>query len=520
VNLRVLFFISFVLAFCSIGYEFAIARTLTEMTGRGSQSQALTVAFYILGLGIGARMAKTTGQQILAKFIWVELLLACAGIFSISLIQIVHLISYVNFVQDIYFLFAAQIVSLGVGVISGFELPYLLVLTRNTKQEKPTLFVLGLNYFGSMVAAVICNYLLFPRFSGNQIVFLLGVINIFAALVLLSLYREEKQKFQISIAAIAFVMALFAKFLPLLDRTYLQYYYSMQIQVDAFPSLLDRIRTLNESVGVERIRTPYQVLDFVKRRFPDVTNGQLSYRWGDYLYINGQLQIQIGNESAYHELMAHTPLALTGKTPKNILILGGGDGLLAEQLLRQTAVEKITIVELDKEMIRAATERDDLAVANSHVFQNPKVKVQIQDAYIFVRLDKKKYDAIYIDLPFPFDEDLNKLYSVEFYTNVRKRTTPEAFITIDFPLQKGPEVRNIIFQTLRASGFAQIVGYGDRNTFILAGIDSVRIGNNPDHPLLSERNRKYNKLHSDMFTSTTLEPEFANSALHPLLIGQ
>jgi spermidine synthase len=516
---RLLFAINFVLAFCSIGYEFAIARTLTEMTGRGSQAQALTVAFYILGLGIGANFARATGPQVFRHLIQVEIGLALLGAVSIGLIQILHIITYVNSVPDIWFLVIAQLVSLLVGSLSGLELPYMLSLSRSSSGEKRTLGILGLNYLGAMLSAVTCIYLFFPKFSGSQIVYAFAGMNLMAALVLLLMYQGKKSILQISISIAALILAGYAQILAAVDLKYLQYFYSVQIQVDAFDSLAEKFASLDESVGVERIRTPYQVIDFVQRRFPEVQDEHLKFRWADYVYINGQVQIQIGGSKVYHELMAHVPIALAQKVPERVLILGGGDGLLAKELLRHSSVASIKLIEIDAEIIKLSSTRKDLSDANSHIFNNPKVMVAINDAYVFVRQEGEQYDAVYIDLPFPFDEDLNKLYGFEFYANVLKLLKSEGFVVIDYPLSKSKRIQETIFQTLKKAGFDNILGFGDKTNFVAASRNPQKLSGDHVHEFISEHSREYNVVYPAMFSEIKIDPAKANSALRPLLVG-
>lgn len=518
-NKNVLYFFAFILAFCSIGYEFAIARTLAEMTGRGSQAQAMTIAFYILGLGIGAHFAQKGTTAPLRQLVLVETAVAGVGAISIFCIQILHLAMYSLLINDKVFLISAQSISVIVGILSGFELPYLLALVRTANDERRTNLTLGLNYFGSMIAAIACNYLFFPNLSGNQTVFAFAILNLISAASLLAFIEGKKVRLQLGVAFVAFAMAFFVRFIVKIDRTYLQSFYSMHAQVEAGIPLLERLESLDSKIGVDRIRTPYQAIDFVKRRFMDVKDGSLIYVWADFLYINGQPQVQIGKETVYHELMAHTPLALTGIIPKNVLVLGGGDGFLANELFRHPAIESITLVELDSAMVHEASTRSLLTESNGRVFNNPRLRVVIQDAYVYVRTAQDKFDAIYIDLPFPFDEDLNKLYSVEFYSNVRRLMKPSSVMTLDFPIGKSDGTSGIIFSTLRQAGFEAVVGYGTIDSFVSAAGEDVHFGKSTAHPLISELSQRFNVLRDDISDQSEFDPRLVNSALKPLLVG-
>jgi spermidine synthase len=116
----------------------------------------------------------------------------------------------------------------------------------------------------------------------------------------------------------------------------------------------------------------------------------------------------------YHEPLVH-PLLKLYPDPQDILILGGGDGCAAREILKYDGVKKITLVDLDPEMTKIATEHPVLSEINQHAMEHEKVEIINQDGYTFLENEDGYYDIIIIDLPDPKSIELGRLYSYEFY---------------------------------------------------------------------------------------------------------
>ena len=89
------------------------------------------------------------------------------------------------------------------------------------------------------------------------------------------------------------------------------------------------------------------------------------------LYLDGSLQFSSIDEYRYHEALAHIPLSLTSYR-ESVLILGGGDGLLAKQLLKYSDIQTITIVDMDEEVTKIAKEHPLLLKLNQNSFKPHK----------------------------------------------------------------------------------------------------------------------------------------------------
>ena len=141
-------------------------------------------------------------------------------------------------------------------------------------------------------------------------------------------------------------------------------------------------------------------------------------RWRNDLrmYLNGHIQFSSTDEVRYHESLVHPAVISAFQPVKNVLVLGGGDGLAVRELLKYQSIEKIDLVDIDPAITKLAKERNDLVSLNQGSLLSPKVNIFHQDAMMYLRDSTQVYDVILIDLPDPNSEPLCKLYSTASQT--------------------------------------------------------------------------------------------------------
>jgi spermidine synthase len=69
--------------------------------------------------------------------------------------------------------------------------------------------------------------------------------------------------------------------------------------------------------------------------------------------LDGAIQITQRDEMSYQEMMAH-PAMFLHPEPRNVLIVGGGDGGVAREVLKHKSVEKVTLCEIDGDVVETA----------------------------------------------------------------------------------------------------------------------------------------------------------------------
>ncbi len=134
-------------------------------------------------------------------------------------------------------------------------------------------------------------------------------------------------------------------------------------------------------------------------------------RFGKILALDGIIQNTEADEAIYHEMMVHVPL-LAHENPKSVLIIGGGDGGILREVLKHPSIERVTLVEIDKQVVDFSKEH--LPHLSKGAFDHPKAHIIIQDAALFVKECKEDFDVIICDSSDPIGPGA-VLFTREFY---------------------------------------------------------------------------------------------------------
>ncbi len=157
------------------------------------------------------------------------------------------------------------------------------------------------------------------------------------------------------------------------------------------------------------------VLYHHKSRFQEITVYE-THDFGKMLTLDGMVMVTERDEYLYHEMLVHPAMILTPEI-ENILVIGGGDGGTAREVIRYQDVKSVKVVELDRDVVRVARE---FFPALSKSFEDPKVEAIYMDGIDFLRTTGEKFDVIIVDSPDPIGH-AEILFTENFYTLVRKR---------------------------------------------------------------------------------------------------
>ncbi|MBO8130237.1 MAG: polyamine aminopropyltransferase [Candidatus Marinimicrobia bacterium] len=135
---------------------------------------------------------------------------------------------------------------------------------------------------------------------------------------------------------------------------------------------------------------------------------------GRLLALDGMVMSCEYDEFSYHEMIAHVPL-YTHPNPREVLIVGGGDGGTAREVLKHEIVESVDMVEIDAEVVEVTKK---YIPSLGRYFDNPKLRIYIEDGLKYVEKTNRKYDIILIDGSDPVGQAVG-LFSKEFYTNCK-----------------------------------------------------------------------------------------------------
>ncbi|MCB1645357.1 MAG: polyamine aminopropyltransferase [Pseudomonadales bacterium] len=140
-------------------------------------------------------------------------------------------------------------------------------------------------------------------------------------------------------------------------------------------------------------------------------------RFGRVMALDGVIQTTEADEFIYHEMMTHVPLLAHGQA-RRVLIIGGGDGGILREVCKHSAVEHITQVEIDQQVVDMC--REFLPRHSAGAYDDPRVSIVIDDGARFVRENTDQFDVIISDSTDPIGPG-DVLFTSDFYQHCSER---------------------------------------------------------------------------------------------------
>lgn len=140
-----------------------------------------------------------------------------------------------------------------------------------------------------------------------------------------------------------------------------------------------------------------------------------SPEFGKFLTLDGYMMLTEKDEFIYHEMIVHVPMAVH-PSAKRVLVIGGGDGGAVRELTRYLGIERIDLVEIDRQVVDVC--RKYLPQTAGRL-DDPRVSIHYEDGLKFVRAEENVYDLIIVDSTDPFGPG-EGLFTKEFYGNCFK----------------------------------------------------------------------------------------------------
>lgn len=442
--------------------EYVLATLTTYILGNSIEQFSIVIASMMLMMGIsGFVQSRMSDNNLIYKFIGVEVVMAVMGGFA-------PLAIYGAFAYfDYHFAVVHYFFVLSVGFLIGFEIP---IVMRIINQQKISLktnlaIVYAMDYVGAFVGAIIWVKVLLKFYPLTEISFIVAGFNFAVALVTVTYFMMSgliKHRVTTAIVMLMTVLVLVIGYLNNRDIS------------DLFEQ-----RFYDDPI-IHKTTTKYQHIVLTE-------NKQL----GDVrLYINGNTQFSSLDEKRYHDLLVHPVMSIANK-PEHALILGGGDGLALRELLKYKNLKSITLVDLDPDMIKLASENPQLRKLNKDAFQDARLhirppnnvtSVNVKGVYLdskdslikntpaewvatvdvysidadqFIRTKtEQRWDVVIIDFPDPSSVELSKLYSQQFYRQLRGHLSNNAFVSVQSTSPyHAKESFLAIGQTLKSAGF-------------------------------------------------------------------
>jgi spermidine synthase len=142
--------------------------------------------------------------------------------------------------------------------------------------------------------------------------------------------------------------------------------------------------------------------------------------FGKMLMLDGATQVTTRDEFIYHEMMTHVPILAHGKA-KEVLIVGGGDCGIAEEVLKHKSVARLTQVEIDASVVEFSKEH--FPEFTKPVLGNKRFDLVIADGMDFVAKTERRFDVIIVDSTDPQGPG-KVLFTERFYRGCKRCLTP------------------------------------------------------------------------------------------------
>ena len=224
------------------------------------------------------------------------------------------------------------------------------------------------------------------------------------------------------------------------------------------------------------------------------------------------------DEFIYHEMISHVPL-FTHPHPKNVLIIGGGDGGTAREVLKHKSVTECVLVEIDSLVVEAC--KKHLKTIGS-AFNNPRLKVHFENGAAFIKNKKNHYDVIIVDSADPIGPG-KILFEAPFYKNVFQALKPDGLMTAqgESPLYEQKLQKKLLKNAGKKFPLAGFYNYG--NLTYPGGVWSFLFASKKYHPLKDLKPKRvkavpfsFRYYNEGIHASSFAPPEFVKKEFGPL----
>jgi spermidine synthase len=446
----------FVCAACGLVYELELVALASYLIGDSVTQTSVVLSVMVFAMGVGSLAAKRLRPCAAAGFGAVEAALALVG--GCSAMALYAVFAWTGGWGGLWAdgpRCLLVVFSLTIGLLIGAEVPLLMELIQRIRRQDPGGAVADLfaaDYVGALFGGLAFPFLLLPQLGQLTGALLTGAVNVIAGgALVLGLFRNDltrRARWTLIVANVV-VLGLLASAAMLVD----------DFERAARHALYGADARVALRTGVQEA----------------VLTGGTHGRPLRF-FLDGRLRFSGRDERRYHEALVHP--AMNGPHAR-VLILGGGDGLAAREVLRHPGVRRVDIVEPDADVVRLARHDPALSALNHHAYDDPRVHEVTADAFSRLRHARSTYDVVISDLPDPCVTAATKLYSQEFYGLARRLLAPGGRLVVHAgPLSGRHRAFWTVDATIRAAGLftrPYRVGGGDSSFAARPGRHAGRV---------------------------------------------
>lgn len=467
--------ISFLSGFYVFSLEKLAIRMAGMVYGSSTYTYSMVVGAFILAIGVGSYLLSRKNDRLKDSA------------FSITMISsVVFLILFYIFIPywpdwalRIRVLFQSSLINFGVywfsvlvftlfiliipAGILGTNLPFLFSLLRKNRDELSTLVgrLYSINCLGSALGAIVGGYWLFKFFDASAVFKVAIFVLISSSMLTLYVFELTTLLRRISVALLL-ICSLIVYMLP--PWPTLSFVPGKHLQ-SSIPADANSIHVL-DSKEVED--------DILFAKYDPNTMVAVT-KMGEkdrVLYVNGKPDAATTGDHTTRAYAALNPIALIPHPVKNIFIAGLGAGLSMSIASKFAEVEMVEVAEISEAVKDALPYFDDFNFNLQD--RKEKFKIEVGDAYKILLSKNKRYDLILCEPSNPWVTGVEKLFSTEFYQQVRGHLNDGGVFAQWFPLFSVDEETFLTILNTYASVFPWVSVWSGGGASVLTIIGSEK----------------------------------------------
>jgi spermidine synthase len=409
--------------------EYILSTLATYFLGDSVKQFTLIVSVMLFSMGLGSRLSQFFKKNL------IELFIACELILSV-LVSFCSLLTYGIASVSEWIGVTIYTLSVLIGLLIGFEIPLVTRINENYEELRFNISsVMEKDYYGSLLGGVFFAFIGLPFIGLTYTPFILGIINFLVGILVLfaltPLFTADWQ-FKLKLISLAVLGVI----------------------------IFGLVGAKSVVMYGEQKRYKDKIIFEEQSRYQKIVMTQ--YKDDYWLYLNSHLQFSTFDEWLYHEPLVHPVMQLATQSEKDyraegkidVLILGGGDGCAAREVLKYENINSITLVDLDPSMTKLGKENPIIKEVNENSLNNKRVKVYNSDAFNFLADSMVFYDVMIVDFPDPKTIEVNRLYTLEFYQLCYQHLRPQGImITQAGSPYYAAKAFDCIDKTMQAAGF-------------------------------------------------------------------
>lgn len=430
--MKKIFFGTFSIGFLSLCYEIIASKIFFSYFSENSQSVAIIISVFLLGLSIGAFLYGKYNKKInsfkdffyysnIFSAFYFYILLSNSNL-AFFFFNIINNLSFIGLIKILISIFYLLIPTIFLGFYFPFFLSQISKIYKKNNLNQKLSYLYFFDLIGSVLGSLITGFLFIPIFGIKKTLLTLFILHLLISTLYIKNYKKIF-KYLLIIFILFFTTIFFQNNFELKNENENKF---IPKEINKTNFNINEFNNNNHIFQTEILfekPSKYGDIKVIKK-----TNG--SNHSILELYINERIQCNTNkfyqnNISEIHFI--ETALNILNKTNISSLNIGLGCGLSSSILANNNRVENVEIIEINSIITNTSKFFSNYT---NYVLENKKVNLTIDDGYIYLIKTNKTYDLIAIDIENPTITHSSKLYTLENFKNINLKLNKDGIFTL------------------------------------------------------------------------------------------